>query len=574
MIEKLLNKITDDFSVFMEEIMGVENAPFHNELDEKLSNKDIRWLVWQIFRGSGKTQHGAIGYSLWEMAKNHNIRILIISSTSTIAAASVKQILNNVEGNEKYKVWARFVDPKHVGVVPNKRKVKKAEEQWSSEGIIIDRDDLMLRDATVQGIGLFGATISRRADIIILDDIVNQQNSETQEQRDKIKDWVYTSALPILVPGGRFIVLGNAWHDDDFMSDCLKNPMFTHRKRLSAILKDPDDMGLWKDWYRILTDQTISPEEAKKRASLFLEEHREEMYRGVSLSWPERFSYEQLYLLERANSYSFSRMYRCDTAIRPNQAIRESWIQKAIEKGRGLVLSKNPPKEYTVSYSTGGMDLAIKGDESGDETSLLYLDCVLNGNDKLRAGDFVIRDIDAGHFSPREQRQKLIEGHKMVMPLATRVESNGYQMALVRDMQEENSDIAITAYHTGGEKKDSDVGINILSVLLENERLAIPFNTEDRHTIEESTKLINEMRKFPDGHTGDRLMSLWFAYSEARDRMGDRVIVANPNYTAGDKPEMDLRDPETLKREEKKVDLALAQEQEYERQVFNQLMGR
>ncbi len=552
--------------------MGVENAPFHNELDEKLSNKDIKWLVWQIFRGSGKTQHGAVGYSLWEMAKNHNVRILIISSTSTIATASVKQILNNIEGNEKYRAWTRFVDPLHVGVIPKKKKTRKAEEQWSSEGITIDREDLMLRDATVQGIGLFGATISRRADIIILDDIVNQQNSETQEQRDKIKDWVYTSVLPILVPGGRFIVLGNAWHEDDFMSDCLKNPMFTHRKKLSAILKDPVDMGKWKEWYRILTNTNKEPEIAQQEAGLFLQENHDEMYGGVELSWPSRFTYEQLYLLERANSYSFSRMYRCDTANRPNQKIKEEWIQKAIAKGKHLRLSKNVRVEYSTSYSTGGMDLAIREDEAGDESSLLFLDCVLNGDGKVNAGDFVIRDIDAGHYSPREQREKIIEGNKLVQPLAIRVESNGYQMALVRDMRDVDATIPITAYHTGGEKMDADVGINILSVLMENERLAIPFDLNDAHTVEESTKLINDMRKFPDGHTGDRLMSLWFAYSEARDRMGDRVIVANPNYKENETEVIDLNNPETLRREEKKVDLALAQEQEYEKQVFRNLM--
>jgi hypothetical protein len=38
------------------------------------------------------------------------------------------------------------------------------------------------------------------------------------------------------------------------------------------------------------------------------------------------------------------------------------------------------------------------------------------------------------------------------------------------------------------------------------------------------------MRSFPDGHTGDSLMALWFAFSEIRDRMGDRIIVPAEPY--------------------------------------------
>lgn len=33
------------------------------------------------------------------------------------------------------------------------------------------------------------------------------------------------------------------------------------------------------------------------------------------------------------------------------------------------------------------------------------------------------------------------------------------------------------------------------------------------------------MRAYPDGHTGDSLMALWFAYSESRDYFSNKMVI-------------------------------------------------
>jgi hypothetical protein len=104
-------------------------------------------------------------------------------------------------------------------------------------------------------------------------------------------------------------------------------------------------------------------------------------------------------------------------------------------------------------------------------------------------------------------------------------------------------------------------------------------------------ELINEMRAFPDGHTGDALMALWFAFSEMRDIVGNRIVVPQNNSLVPKDPPR-LEDPVVRKPLEHKLDVATTKvmvereqiqrpkrrlndpyEEEAERQFFRSAMG-
>jgi hypothetical protein len=81
------------------------------------------------------------------------------------------------------------------------------------------------------------------------------------------------------------------------------------------------------------------------------------------------------------------------------------------------------------------------------------------------------------------------------------------------------------------------------------------------------------MRAYPDGHTGDSLMALWFAYSEFRDRSGNRLVIPE-SFMQPVAETPNLKDPHAFKAEERKADDAIRQEQEYERSNYNRIMSR
>ena len=563
------------FRLFFTKIIGLKNAPFQDELDDILSNHDIYKKIAIAFaRDHGKTTHISIGYPLWEIARNHNLRILLVSSTSNVTQTFMTEIVGHIERNEIYKAWAQYIDPLHKGVVPQFKGARKTNEKWAGNSIIIDRENLNLKDPTINAVGLFGAILSKRADIIIVDDLVNQVNSMTEEQRLKVIDWFYTTILPVLVPGGRIVYLGNTWHQDDLVARLLKDPQFDYRKVRPAILHESNHPELWQEWCSILLDESLEIIIRKQKAEAYYQEHRDLMEDGVQVLWPERWSYKELYLKRLSNSYAFERMYQCNPANRPNQRIKDEWIEAALEKGKNFRLGRVPSKEYTIQISCSGLDLAISEEESSDDTALITIDKIQYGNEKLglKTGDFFIRNIERGKFSPNEVRLKLKDHLDSDGIMGCRVETVGYQDAIRRDMVDLGYAGKITGYHTGGEKNDPDVGVNSLAILLELGKLIMPSDASDPNTAKLISQLANEMRSYPDGHTGDSLMSLWFAYSEVRDRTSNTLIIPSAFMQPLNTP--NLHDKEILNAEGTKADTALREEQEYERSNFNRIMRR
>jgi hypothetical protein len=563
----LIDLITDKFSVFVEEVIGLDNADFQDELDDvAISNDLYKKICIAIARGHGKSTHCSVAYPAWRIAKDHNRRMLIVSSTATIATSFISQILNHIESNDRYQLWAKAIDPKHLGVAPKKRVIKKMEQQWSSSSITVDRDDLNLKDPSIAGVGLFGSILSKRVDEIIIDDIVNQENSSTPEQRQKIVDWVRTTLFPILAPDGRIVCLGNTWHQDDLMAQLLKDPLFDYKRKLPAIIHDANNQELWEQWANLRMDEKVSLEDRIGNSSSFYASHRLEMDDGVVLLWPQRFKYGDLFLTRLSDAYAFARMYQCDPSSRPDQKFKEEWLNRAKAKGAGLRLQDVPFEGITIDATTQGLDLAISEKETADDTSYLTLDRVMYPVGDIRAGDFIVRQIKAGKFSPNTVREMVLTDFKAVKPIAVRVESNGYQESMARDL--DDAGVLITAYHTGGEKRDSSLGVNSLAVLLELGRLVIPSDPSDARTVNLTSRLVDEMRSWPDGHTGDVLMSLWFAYTEMRDHIGEQYTVPSLFSQEASKPELDMNDTEVVKKEEHKADLAVLLNDEYERQLL------
>lgn len=571
----------DDFKVFVDDILlpdNERNQPFHDELDDLISQDFSSDNALQKFfsvitmpRDHGKSKHLSVAYPLWRIAKNHNVRILAISRTSIITESFLSEIVSNIERNEKYKAWAKFIDPSTKGVQPRLKFGKKMIEDWSGNSITIERENISLKDPTIAATGLFGQILSRRADIIILDDVVDQQNSMTELQRKKVIDWIETTVIPVLVPGGTLIYLGNTWHTEDVVSKFMTDPRFQVQKRLGAIVHDADRQDLWQQWGSIMLNITIPPRERKRQADEFYTMHKEEMDRGAQTLWPSRYPYSDLFFIRMLNPFMFARMYQCDPSNRPDQVIKDEWIDHALVKGKHLRFQDQPhPKNYLM-VSAGGMDLAISQEEMADDTALVYLDVVKDGYDGVEDGDYLVRQIHRGHFTPNEQRtiaKTAWANHGMQ---TIRVESVGYQKSLVIDLV--NESVPVTAYNTGGEKFDPEIGINSLAVVMELGKMVIPSDPTDARTLELASKLSNEMRAFPDGHTGDSLMALWFAFSEARELIGSRIIVPGSSLSAlKDSPPVDTSEQRAPM--EKDVDEALRLEQEYERSNFNSIMRR
>lgn len=579
---ELLLDCAEKFRIFMQVIVtdkgvGLTNEEFHDKLDDDIDARvdtdnalQKKFIVITLPRDHGKSKHVSVGYPLYRIAKDHNLRILSISRTGTIAEAFLSEVVSNIERNPMYRAFAMFIDPKHKGVIPRRKPGRRQTTDWSGKSITVERDDVGLKDPTIAATGLFGQILSRRADIIILDDVVDQQNSATELQRQKVIDWIETTVIPVLVPGGTLIYVGNTWHQEDVVSRFLRDPRFQVQVRMGAIEQEAERQDLWAQWGNIMMNVIKEPKVRAKEAKDFYDSNRAEMDKGWKTLWPARYPYADLYFIRKLNPYVFSRMYQCDPSNRPNQTIRDEWIEAALQRGANLRLQDLPHGKNIIQASAAGMDLAISEESASDDTAIAYTDFIRSGYEGVQDGDYLLRQIHRGKFTPGEQRTKGKDSVFKHGMQSIRVESNAYQRSLAIDLQDDN--VPVTAYTTGKEKFDPEVGINMLANIMENGKLVIPYDITDQHTAEEATRLANEMRAFEPGvHTGDSLMALWFSVSELRDILGARYMFAG-NASLGIKDSPPVHTEEQRAPMEKAVDAAMVAEQEYERAQFQRMM--
>lgn len=569
-LEEVFRRAKDDFKVFVEHIIGLNNEPFHNELDDQITNQINKKMVISYPRGHGKSTHISVAYPLWLIAKDHNLRILLISATGQVSKSFMTEIMGHIEKNVYYQAFSVYCDPDRKGVVPKMKSYAKLRENWSGDSIIIDRENLNLKDPTIHAVGVFGSILSKRADVIICDDIVNQENSNTEEQRLKVIDWIYTTVLPVLIPGGTFVYIGNTWHQDDLVARLLDDPQFDYREKIPAILKEADRQDLWQQWATIILNESYTTKEKKEMADEFYTANKADMDKGAVVLWPTRYPYKDLYLMRLANPYSFARMYMCDPSNRPNQKFRDEWLDRAAQRGKELKLQDEPRDGFIMDMTCCGLDLAISLEASADDTCLLTLDRVKYDTGEFRAGDYIVRNIKRGKMTPNDTRNMVKKEWEVVRPLAIRVESVAYQEAMVKDL--ESFGIPVEGYHTGGEKYDPDIGVNSLAILAELGKLVFPYYNQDPRTIQLVSKLMNEMRAFPDGHTGDSLMAFWFAFSQMRDLSGDSITVPSIAAHLAFKDPPPMSTPEERKPLEDIADKAWIAEQDYERSQFQRMM--
>lgn len=492
------NYLRRHLNEFTQEVIGAVNAPHHVEWYRVLNNERLRNITVAAPRQHAKTTCFSINYVLWRIAKNKNVRILMVSNTESQAQASLRQIVSVIERNQKYVDFAGQLRP---------QKPKK----WTAKEIIVDRDNLDLKDPTIGTVGMGGTILSKRADEIICDDLLNPENTRTAEQRQKVSEWFHQVLMPVLVPGGRVIVAGTVWHPQDLLMELLADAGQDYRRKFQAVINWPTNMDIWQQWYAL---RMAGTEESTKQAEDFLIANYKTMHEGVQVLWPDHMPFGLLYVIWRRNRVAFEKAYQNNIVSREDQKFKEEWLKRALGRGANFrlvrTLTNDQRKEYKIV--TGGNDLAAGEEEQNDDNALVTLG--------MRRLDEMVQllCLDRGKFSPAEWRKLMVERYEALLHDRIVVESNGYQVALKRDLAGKN--LPVVAFNTGGEKLDPFIGVESLAILFENDRIILPYDKSDPSTIAVIDQLVDELRQFPVGHTGDSAMALWFAYTAMRDMMG------------------------------------------------------
>ncbi|RJP17898.1 MAG: hypothetical protein C4529_13895 [Deltaproteobacteria bacterium] len=149
------------------------------------------------------------------------------------------------------------------------------------EGLIVTRNDVKVQGAG-SGKKLRGLRHGPyRPDLVVADDLENDENVVSPQQRDKLERWFNKTVLNLGPPDGSMdvIVIGTVLHYDSVLSRILKNPLWKKRV-FRSVIEWPDRMDLWEAWEELFLN------EGDAAADAYYRQRKKEMDRGAVVSWP------------------------------------------------------------------------------------------------------------------------------------------------------------------------------------------------------------------------------------------------------------------------------------------------
>lgn len=203
----------DNLAFFSRHVMADEGMPansrFLESIYEKLQYSENRdWLILGP-RQSAKSTAVTVTYSLWKIGRNPLLRFMMaFASMEMQGQAFARQIDQVVTRNNRYMKIFGQLKPDNP-------------DKWTEREKIFVRKEPPggMKDPTISIVGLGSNVPSRRADELIGDDLVTGDNAYSQKERATTKAFLLQSLFPILVPGGRRIILGSMWDPRDLYNE-------------------------------------------------------------------------------------------------------------------------------------------------------------------------------------------------------------------------------------------------------------------------------------------------------------------------------------------------------------------
>jgi predicted phage terminase large subunit-like protein len=216
-------------------------SAIHRELTEFVEDKSNPRRLILMPRGHLKSTVCSVGYSLWRIYLNPNIRIFVGTATKPLAASFVREVKQYLEDQElQQHVWnarphyqGRLVPILEAqgGRKPKSRRnadddpfnfdegYTEAEDKkivWKGDSLQVLRD-YILKEPTLHAGSVGAPNTGFHYDLGIFDDLVTFDNSDTPEKATRIIDWVadMESVIDPYNPdtdlGGESVMLGTRY---------------------------------------------------------------------------------------------------------------------------------------------------------------------------------------------------------------------------------------------------------------------------------------------------------------------------------------------------------------------------
>ena len=365
-----------------------ESPEFHEELDgiwtegvlkgenpyteaDRISRMDgSNWAI-AAPRGHAKSTTFTFKDSLHATLYAYKLYLLILSDSSDQAEAFLEDIKTELEENP---------------VILEDFGCLKGSDTWKT-GSIKTSSGIKI-DAVGSGKKIRGRkNRSWRPDLIVLDDIENDENVATPEQRRKLKSWFDKAVMKAGDTYTDVMYVGTILHYDSLLANKLQNPGFKSRK-YRAVLSDSDHPELWEAWEKIYTN--LFNESHEQDADAFFEVNREEMLEGTAVLWEAKLPYYKLMKMKvDEGTASFNSELQNDPIDPDNADFQEEWFsyfedgEVDFRQAKYLFIGANDPSLGKNQKSDTSSIIALALDTETGYKYTVYADIAKRNPDQI-----------------------------------------------------------------------------------------------------------------------------------------------------------------------------------------------
>lgn len=272
-----------------------------------------------------------------------------------------------------------------------------------------------------------------RPDLIILDDIENDENVNTPEQRKKLSNWFFKAVSKAGDDYTDIVYIGTLLHYDSLLANILKNPGYKIIK-YKAVISFSNRKDLWDRWEKIYTD--LSNDNREYEALEFFNQNKDSMLSGTRVLWEAKLSYYDLMVMKVTEGDASFNSEEQNEPINPEDCIfNEEWFDYYNEAAINFA--------DTIFKFFGFVDPSLGKSKKSDTSAIITI-----AKDS-RTGYMYVLDADVTRRHPDQIIDDVIEKEKWLRKSFGRgyskfgAETNQFQWFLKEELAKRSASVGV-----------------------------------------------------------------------------------------------------------------------------------
>lgn len=260
--DALIERVTQAILAYGELVYGYVPAPHHRRIIRFAVEGLIARKHTQILapRGAAKSTWSNTTLLAWLLSM-FDLRVGLISNTTDPQAIDFSRAIKNT-----YEI-----SPEHRDLFGDLVNASKwTHREWVKKGSKFAAGS---KDVSCFAVGVGGSIVSKRFDVLLMDDILDEENTATPEARENTRTWFLKTLKPCLAPDGVVISIGTRWSEDDlyehFITPVADGGQGWRHLIIPALTEDPETHQLVSYWQQYWPVERLLEEKESLGSPLF-----------------------------------------------------------------------------------------------------------------------------------------------------------------------------------------------------------------------------------------------------------------------------------------------------------------